>query len=166
MEVVTKVFAGAAAGAVGVWALDRADWFLWNRESEGTRSRTRSVRPGGQPPAHVVAGKVEAALGMHPTREQHEATAKAVHYSIGVGPAIGYAFARHKLPASAGIPRGLLYGLTLFLTQDEALNSATGLAARPNKYPWQAHARGLVSHLVYGVATEIALTAMVRFLGK
>jgi hypothetical protein len=26
-----KIVAGLVAGAVGVWALDRFDWFMWNR---------------------------------------------------------------------------------------------------------------------------------------
>jgi hypothetical protein len=42
----------------------------------------------------------------------------------------------------------------LFLVQDEAVNAATGLSARPGQYPWQAHARGLVAHLVYGLVTD------------
>jgi len=41
--------------------------------------------------------------------------------------------------------------------QDEVLNTVTGLGARPQRYPWQAHARGLVAHIVYGVATELVL---------
>ena len=44
--------------------------------------------------------------------------------------------------------------------QDEALNAITGLSARPGQYPWQAHARGLVAHVVYGLVTDIALNAM------
>jgi hypothetical protein len=55
--------------------------------------------------------------------------------------------------------RGLLYGLGLFLILDEAVNAA-GLAADPRRYPWQAHARGLVAHLVLGVVTDAALSVL------
>lgn len=154
-----KMLMGGAAGVAGTWALDRADWFMWRNVDEDARARTNRVRPNGEPPAHVVASKLEQALSLNPTPQQHEITALAVHYGIGIAPAIAYALVRDKLPIS-GVPRGLLYGLSLFLLQDEILNSVTGLGASPRKYPWQAHARGLVAHLVYGVATELMLELM------
>lgn len=153
---ISKAIIGAAAGAVGTWALDRADWAMWRHENEDARRRTRSVRPFGEPPAHVLVRKVERSLGLTPTPEQHDFAGLLTHYAIGVGPAIAYAMVRDKLPVQGPV-RGLLYGLTLFLLQDEGLNAVTGLGARPRDYPWQAHARGLVSHLVYGVVTELAL---------
>lgn len=79
-----------------------------------------------------------------------------VHYAIGIAPAIGYALLRDRLPMS-GVARGALYGAGLFLTQDEVLNTVTGLGAKPQNYPWQAHARGLVAHTAYGIVTELAL---------
>lgn len=50
---------GAFAGAIGVWAMDRLDWFMWRRESPATRRRTTAVRPGVEPPAHVITTKLE-----------------------------------------------------------------------------------------------------------
>jgi hypothetical protein len=44
--------------------------------------------------------------------------------------------------------------------QDEGLNAASGLAADPRKYPWQAHARGLAAHLVFGVVTNAVLNLL------
>ena len=66
-------------------------------------------------------------------------------------------------PASGSSPghgKGLLYGLALFLVDDELLNALLGLSAGPTEYPWQAHARGLVSHLVVGVCTDVAMDAL------
>lgn len=159
---VSKALMGAAAGAVGTWALDRTDWFLWDHVvDEDAKAETNRVRPYGEPPAHVAVHKAEERLGLDPTPEQHEIAGVAVHYGIGIGPAVLYALGRDKLPFS-GVPRGLLYGLGLFLIQDEVLNSASGLGAKPQKYPWQAHARGLISHLAFGVATELMLNFMER----
>ena len=149
---------GAAAGAFGVWALDRLDWFMWNREDPETRARTTAVRPNGEPPAETLVTKVEGAVGSHTSPDTHELLSQIVHYSIGIAPAVGYALFRDKLPG-AGVARGALYGLGLFAAQDEVLNSVTGLGAKPQDYPWQAHARGLLAHTLYGVATELALTA-------
>ena len=156
-----KALMGAAAGAVGTFAIDRADWAMWKAVGEDARLRTNSVRPYGEPPAHVAVHKLEEKFGLRPTPEQHEIAGVALHYGIGIAPAIGYALIRDKLPGEGPV-RGLLYGLGLFLMQDEAVNSASGLGAKPKDYPWQAHARGLISHLVYGVVTEMALNYMDR----
>ena len=156
---------GMVAGAIGVWALDRADYFMWNREDPETRNKTRSVRPHGEPPAGVVVSEAEEATGRELSEEQHDAAQQLVHYAIGVGPAAGYALLRDELPVR-GPARGLLYGLGVFLLQDEGINAVTRLGADPRDYPWQAHGRGLVSHLVYGLTTELALNAMERALAS
>ena len=158
-DLMSKALMGAAAGAVGTWALDRADWRMWNHESADARLRTTSVRPFGEPPAQVLVRKAEQQFGLRLSPQQHELAGTFVHYGIGIGPAVVYSMVRHTIPVP-GPARGLLYGLTLFLLQDEGLNAATGLGANPRQYPWQAHARGLVSHLVYGLVTEMALSFM------
>lgn len=158
-DVAFKVAAGFAAGALGVWALDRLDWFMWDREDPQVRARTTAVRPKGEPPAQALVSKMEDATGKHLEPGTHEAASQVVHYSIGIAPAIGYALLRDKLPMN-GVARGALYGAGLFLTQDEVLNTVTGLGAKPQDYPWQAHARGIVAHAVYGIVTELALVAM------
>ena len=159
--IVSKATMGAAAGAVGVWALDRADWRMWKHEDEEARLQTNAVRPYGEPPAHVLVSKAEAVLGLEPTPQQHEVAGDAVHYGIGIAPAAAYAVLRHHLPGRGPL-RGAFFGLGLFLIQDELINAATGVGAKPREYPWQAHARGLVSHLVYGVVTEVVLNMMDR----
>jgi hypothetical protein len=58
--------------------------------------------------------------------------------------------------------RGTLYGLALFLIQDEFINSLVGFSGRPEEYPWQVHARGLVGHLVYGVVADVTLDLLDR----
>lgn len=153
------VITGAVAGAVGVWALDRIDWFMWNRESDETRAQTKAARPGGEPPAQVLVTKLEGAVGRNLTSHQHEVASQAVHYAIGIGPAIGYALLRDKLPGQ-GVVRGAAYGAALFVAQDEALNTVTGLGGKPADYPWTAHARGVIAHTVYGIATELTLNLL------
>ncbi len=56
--------------------------------------------------------------------------------------------------------RGLALGLGMFLVEDEVINTLTGAAAPPRRYPWQAHARGLITHLILGVVTEAVLSAL------
>jgi uncharacterized membrane protein YagU involved in acid resistance len=150
------MMSGAVAGAVGVWALDRIDWFMWNRESEATRAQTVVARPGGEAPAQALVSKLEHAAGRNLTSHRHELASQAVHYSIGIAPAIGYALFRDKLPGR-GVMRGAAFGAALFVSQDEVLNTVTGLGGKPNEYPRTAHARGVVAHVVYGIATELTL---------
>jgi hypothetical protein len=57
---------------------------------------------------------------------RHHMLGTAVHYGIGVGPASIYSVVQHRLPLP-GPARGALYGLTLFLAQDEVANALTAL---------------------------------------
>jgi hypothetical protein len=152
----TSALQGAVAGAIGVWFLDQVDWYMYNHEDPQARRRTQQVRPGGLDPAHVLANKVAGALGTKLSPPQPHPAGIAIHYSLGIGPGALYGALQDRAPV-LGVGRGALYGLGLFLLQDELANAATGLSARPGQYPWQAHARGLVAHLVYGVVTDSVL---------
>ena len=150
---------GAVAGAVGVWVMDRVDWFNFEHEDPASRRLTQLVRPRGLDPAHVLANTAAKALGIELSPPQPHPLGAAIHYAIGMGPGALYAVSREHLPGSGPV-RGALYGLGLFVLQDEMLNSLTGTAARPDKYPWQAHARGCVAHVVYGVVTDAVLSVL------
>lgn len=152
---------GAAAGAVGVWALDRLDWFLWGRMPEADRERTRAARPFGQSPDQVLVTKATQATGTPLSSTAHYAASTAVHYSVGIGPAIAYSYLRERLPLPGPL-RGGLFGLGLWLFQDEGLNTVTGLGGRPRAYPWQDHARGAAAHVLFGVVTDAALSLLER----
>lgn len=179
----TDALIGAAAGAVGVWVMDRVDWFMWSREEAATRAATTAARPDGEPPSHRIATGIERLAGADGDgsarvsdaierldrdalrTDPHHVAGTFVHYGIGVGPAVLYALYRDRLPMS-GPARGALYGLALFGLQDEVANSLTGLGGRPDDYPWQAHARGLVAHLVYGMVTDLAIDLLGKPLAR
>lgn len=163
-HVAVDLLKGAVAGAVGVWAMDRLGWALWDREDPRALERERAARVEGMDPAHVVANRVADAVGraLHP-RQPHPAGV-GVHYAIGIAPAMAYAAFRHQVPALR-TGRGLAYGLGLFLAMDEAVVPALGLASGPRAYPWQAHARGLVTHLLLGLVTDATLDVLDRALG-
>ncbi len=150
---------GAVAGAVGIWVLDRVDWWMFDREDPEARRRTEAVRPGGLDPAHVVANRVARALGTELSPRQPHPAGIAVHYLLGIVPGAVYGALRDRVPV-VGAGRGLLWGLVLTAVEDEGLNTAAGLAARRRDYPWQAHARSVVAHLAYGLATDLAFRAL------
>ena len=151
---------GALAGVAGTWALDRVDWFFYDREPAYSRLRTWWVRPGGEDPGHVIATRVERALGASLTGPQHYVAGQAVHYLAGVLPAVVYGAVRPRVPA-LGAGRGLLFGVAGFFV-DLLGTPAAGVAARPGAYPWQVHARSFAAHLVYGLVTDAALRALER----
>jgi hypothetical protein len=158
-DTAAKALMGAVAGGVATWIMDRVDWFMFDHEDPEARRRTERVRPGGMDPAHVVANQIAEATGNELSPKQPHPAGVAMHYGLGIGPAALYGAFRDQYPAiSTG--RGSLFGLAVFLLHDEGVNTLTGSGADPRDYPWQAHARGLVAHLVYGMATDAALNIL------
>jgi hypothetical protein len=154
-DLVKGTLAGAAAGLV----MDRLDWFMYEHEDPAARHRTQSVRPGGMDPAHVAVNRLAGLLGIGLSPRHPHPAGLALHFGLAIGPGAAYGVLRRHAEG-LGMARGPLYGLALFLLQDEALNAVSGLSARPSQYPWQAHARGLVAHLVYGVVLDAALNVL------
>lgn len=158
-ELVTDLMKGAVAGAVGVWAMDKVGWYMWNHEDPQALQKEREARPGGLDPAHVMANRAAEAMGTELTPEQPHPAGIAMHYGLGIMPGAAYGALRHRVPAlTAG--GGTLFGLGLFLLQDEGLNPIIGTSGSPGEYPWQAHARGLVAHLVLGAAMNATVKAL------
>lgn len=122
----SDIIIGAIAGAVGVWAMDTA---------------------------HNAVAKIAHLLGIAIEQKQPNAVGLGFHYLLGILPGAAYAslWYRYSIVRSGmGIP----YGVVLFLLQDEAGAPLLGLSSKPTRYPWQTHARGLVSHVVLGVVTD------------
>lgn len=143
---------GAIAGTVGVLAMDRVGWFLYRREDHSDTAQENNARAENLDTAHAAANKAAALAGIKLTPAQPHPAGIAVHYALGILPAILLAvFIEQYLWIGFGY--GLLYGLILFIVNDEILAPLMRIASRPTRYPWQAHVRGLVAHLVLGVIT-------------
>lgn len=160
-DLAVDMLKGAIAGAVGVFVMDRVDWFMFEHEDEDARRQTERVRPGGMDPAHHTVNKIAGALGKDLSPSQPNAWGVGMHYGLGVAPGALYGALRDRVPA-IGAGRGSLFGLGLYLAQDQGLNTLMGSAAKPSEYPWQAHARGLVTHVVFGVVADTTLNLLNR----
>lgn len=158
-KMVTDALIGALAGAAGVWVMDRVDWFVFNREAAKTRARTYAARPDGLDPGHVIANRVASLAGKDLTPAQPNRAGLVVHYNLGIIPGALYGVLHDRAPM-IGAGRGLLYGTGLALVQDEAIVASAGLSGPLTKYPWQAHARGLLAHLVYGVVLDAGVRTL------
>ena len=153
------VLLDALAGAAAMWVLDRVDWAMWDAEDSLIRAETRRVRPGGMDPAHVLANRIAGALGTELSPPQPHPLGIALHYSFGMVPTLAYAALRHRYPAVAA-GGGTAWGLAMTLVEDEGMNPLLGLAASPQDYPWQDHARAVVAHVVLGAVAEGVLRAL------
>lgn len=155
-SVLTNALLGLVAGTVGTFVMSRLDWLMFRHEDPRARLRTQAVRPKGAVPGPYASDKIANASGHGFSNPQMSPGDMAIHYSLGMVPAMLYGALSIRHPAIR-TGRGTLYGLGLFLIQDDLLNTVSGLAARPSAYPWQAHARGLLAHVVYGLITDITL---------
>ncbi|UJR82883.1 hypothetical protein [Sandaracinus amylolyticus] len=155
VSVVGAMLKGAIAGAIGVWVMDRLSTVLYERERDEVREREERARPRGLDPTRNLVTRVAEARGITLTGDARDQPALVVHYALGVVPGALYGLARAGRGASP--LAGAALGLGLFVVNDEALNTALGLAGKPRAYPWQAHARGLVSHLALGLVTDAVL---------
>ena len=147
---------GAVAGAAATWVMDRVDWAMVEHENPEAWRRTQSVRPNGKDPAHNMVGAMAKAIGLNPPDQPHPAGI-AMHYALAMSSTALYGAVRHRVPGGV-LGRGALLGLSMFALEDELMNPMIGAAAPPRRYPWQAHARSVVAHLVLGVVTEAVLS--------
>ena len=150
---------GAAAGAVGVLAMDVVAWWMYRQERGVDLRREGQARAFGMDPAHALVRKFTAAVGSDAGSEQPNGAGILVHHSLGMVPAVLYAEQRRTRPwLRRG--RGALYGSALFVLNDEIASRLLGIAGPQRDYPWQAHLRGLVGHVVLGLVTEATLNAI------
>lgn len=151
---------GLVAGAVGTWAMEKVTGIFWQHEDEEARNRYEEVTGGRYPPMRM-AEKADDLLRLGLSEEQRPYLAQRLHWAYGLGAASAYALLRRRLPEAA-TGQGLLFGAAFSLFGDELFTALTGLAESPREYPWQAHARGFVGHLAFGVVADTALDLLDR----
>lgn len=159
-DVGLDVLKGAVAGAVATWVMERVTTYMYQRENRSALRREDEARHG-QHAFAVAAQKTAGLTGVQLSETQQQQLGLAYHWGLGVGAGALYAALRPRI-LWLGSGQGAVFGLLFFLLIDEAMNTALGLTPPPRVFPWQAHARGLAGHLVYGVVAETALDALDR----
>jgi uncharacterized membrane protein YagU involved in acid resistance len=124
-----------------------------------TLLQEKRVRPYGKDTAHALVRKVTDAARSDVGSSEPNGPGIAVHYGLGMAPGALYAEQRKK-HAWLRAGRGAGYGLALYLLNDLLVSRLLGIAGRQRDYPWQAHARGVVGHVVLGVVTQVTLNAV------
>jgi hypothetical protein len=157
-DVVGNLVKGALAGAAATWVMGQATSYLYEHESKQARQIEDEAR-GNKTAYDVAAEKSAALVGQELSKEQRQRVGLAIHWVLGAGAGAVYGVLRERLPgADAGA--GLLFGTAFWLVIDEGANYALRLTPGPTSFPWQAHARGLAGHLVFGVAAHTALLGL------
>ena len=149
---------GAVAGFAAMKAMEKSTGFMYQHEGPAARERYEEVTGGKYPPERT-AEAIENALDLDLSEKKHKMLAMRSHQMVGIGAGVAYALARRRLEwADKG--HGLLFGALLSLVFDEGMTTLVGLAEPPQAYPWQAHARGFVGHLAFGLAANTMLDVL------
>jgi hypothetical protein len=151
---------GALAGAVATWVMEQVTTYLYEHENRSARRREDEARQGKHAFA-VAAEKTAGLTGIHLSETEQHRLGLAYHWGLGLGAGALYGALRRRV-GWLDWGQGTAFGLLFFLLVDEAMNTALGLTPPPQAFPWQAHARGLAGHLVYGVVADTALDALDR----
>lgn len=153
---------GALAGAAATWVMGKTTTYLYEHEDRAAREAEDAAR-GGKTAYGVAAEKLGRALGRKLTEEQRKSGGSALHWGLGMGAGALYGALRPRIPRlDAG--QGTAFGTAFFLAVDEGANPGLGLTPGPGAFRWQAHARGLAGHLVFGVVADSVLDAADRLL--
>lgn len=147
-NVAKGIAAGLAAGIAGAWAMEQFQraWLelIPHGEGESTDSGDPSTIQAAQTFSRLVLRR--------PIQNQRRA-GEIAHYAVGaVSGAMYGGLAEVNRTVRAGA--GSLYGVGLFVMNDEIVIPAAGWSKPRGAYPVSSHLYGLVSHVVFGLATE------------
>jgi putative membrane protein len=154
MRILRGALAGAIAGLVGAYAMERFQ-ALWADTANRARPQQTASAAKDEPTTVKAAERLtETVFHAELPDEIKPAAGEAVHYGMGMLSGAVYGTIAEIVPiVRAG--NGLLFGAVLWWLADNTAVPAVGLSKRPSAYPPSTHAYALSSHLAYGFVTEI-----------
>ena len=150
---------GAIAGGIATWVMDLVTTAMYAAQAPEVTEAETAARPNGKSSVANLVDRAESLLSVDVPTAHRARLEQAIHYGLGVVPGAAYGVLRNRLPL-VGAGRGLLFGLALFVVNDEWLNTRLGLAGPIAAYPPETHLRGLVGHVVLGATTDTTLTVL------
>ncbi len=155
MPTVQRVFGGALAGLGATLFMEQASTWLYDRQSDQSRAREERLRT--EMPTTTLVRKTAGMLGRELDDEYAGKLGTAAHYFFGAagGPAAQLLMSLGASPVKAGV--AVATAMEVFV--DQGMNTALGLTPAPSAWPWQAHARGVAAHAVYGAGLGLLLAA-------
>jgi hypothetical protein len=153
MRILRGALAGAIAGLIGAYAMERFQ-ALWTETAKSSRPKVTAGAAKDEPTTVKAAERVaETVLHTELPEEVKPAAAEVVHYGMGMLSGAIYGAVAEVLPI-ARTGNGLIFGVVLWWLADNTAVPAIGLSKKPSAYPPSTHAYALSSHLVYGFVTE------------
>jgi hypothetical protein len=156
VHVIRDAVRGAIAGAAATWVMDRVTTAMYEAQPAEVTAREEAAQPNGRSSVANLVDRVEARTGVAIPPARRAGVEQAIHYGLGIVPGAMYGVVRRQLPPLR-MRGGLLYGLLLFVVNDEYANTRLGLAGPISAYPLEAHLRGLAGHAVLGFTTEAGI---------
>jgi putative membrane protein len=163
------VLAGAVGGFAAAWAMEQFQARLSEATGDGVEQaqqvsgrpsawdgRSQDQLSGALEPATVATADAGTALvlGRPLDADEWSTAGPLMHYAFGVTVGAVYGALAETRPEVTRLG-GLPFGLTVWSAADELGVPLLGLAPPPQDRPLRAHAYSFLSHVVYGVTTEV-----------
>jgi putative membrane protein len=162
---VATVAKGALAGLIGgLVAAHAMDQFqsLWSKILPTGQEQSEDEKD--EPSTVKAAEMISEGVFDHKLADgEKDVAGPLVHYMMGGGSGAIYGAVSEVLPA-ARVGAGAPFGAAVWLAADELAVPALGLSRSPTETPLSTHGYALVSHFVYGLATEAVRGAVRRVL--
>lgn len=155
------VLKGAVAGLVGgILATVVMTGFQSFLTSLSVKEKKSKNKKEAEPTTVKAAEMISETVFDHElTKSEKEPAGAAMHYAMGAGSGLIYGIAAELAPVTT-VGAGLPFGAAVWLVADDVVVPALGLSKLPTEYPLSTHAYALSSHLVYGLATDLARRAV------
>lgn len=151
-----------AAGYVATRVSDRAQRVFYRMTPVSEKLREPDY-PGCSA-AEQAARMAADTVGVKRTKRRIGVMKSCIHYGLGMGWSAMYPPLRRR--GIGPFAAGAVTGASLSLLVDEALCPALGITAPNSAYPPASHARGVATHLVYGLAVAVAAESLHRLLSR
>lgn len=154
--------AALAAGYVATRVSDRAQSLLYRMTPVSEKLREPDYPDCST--AEQAARMAADSVGIARTRRRIGVLKSCIHYGLGMGWSAIYPPLRRR--GIGPLAAGVATGASLSLLVDEALCPALGITAPNSAYPPTSHARGVATHLVYGLAVAVAAETLHRLIAR
>ena len=159
------VLAGLAGGLIGSIAMNQFQ-NAWSKaskafkknsaqESEAQNEQQSGEQQQSEDATMKAAGKIARVAGRQLSHAQRAKLGPVVHYSFGTLQGGIYGAVTELAGTKGGFVPGITFGAALFGLADELAVPALGLSGKPTESPLSSHLYALVSHLVYGISTDV-----------
>lgn len=154
---------GLAAGYAATQVTQAIQPVLYRLTPRAVKQREESVRPGQ--PSRIAAKKIGKQMGIAMRGKWLARAASALHCGTGLawGPVYGLL---RRFSGMRPWWAGLATGAAMSLIVDETLSPALGCSAPGGEYPVATHARGLITHLLFGLTVAASAEALAHWLRR